>query len=434
MIGFLEYVGSLALVLGPLVFVHELGHLLVAKALGVRVKVFSIGFGPRVFGFRRGSTDYRVAIIPLGGYVRMAGDESDEDRTGAADEFLSRPRFQRFLVFVAGAAFNIALAVALTWVVLVAWGQIVVDTVPVVRFVAPGSHAERAGILPGDRILEIQGRDARDPEVEIEEIVMSPGTEREVVLERDGERRTVVVLTGADERHRMGDPGWSLQRSDEPPVVGEVLPGERAAEAGLQPGDRILSADGIDDIGEVRLRALLKTSPESDLPITVERDGERKDLTVRPADVDGEGRIGAALFTPVERRALGPLEAVPQAVRSNVEQSVLLFVVLKKLFRTEISMRAFSGPIEIAQFSRAAVVSLEGFLTFLAMLSLQLGILNLLPIPVLDGGHILILTIESVMRRDLSDVVKERVMLAGLLFLLAAFAVILTFDVLKLGT
>jgi len=433
-IGFLEYAGSFLVVLGPLVFIHELGHFLVAKGLGIRVKVFSLGFGPRLFGFRRGATDYRVAAIPLGGYVRMAGDESDEERTGAADEFLSRPRLHRFLVFVAGAAFNVALALVLTWVVLIAWGEAVSDTYPVVRFVEPGSRAERAGFVQGDRILEIEGRDARDPDVEIEEIVMSPDTVREIAFERDGQRRTARLETGAEPRHRMGDPGWFLIRSDEPPVVGDVLDGERAQAAGLRPGDRILGAEGVEPIGEARLRGLLKASPETDLVLDVDRDGVRVPISIRPAEVDGEGRVGAVFYTPVARRQLGPLAAIPVAVRANVEQSAMLFVVLKKLFRTEISMRAFSGPIEIAQFSRVAVGDLERFLSFLALLSLQLGILNLLPIPVLDGGHIVILLVESVMRRELSDVVKERVMLAGLIFLLAFFGIILTFDVLKLGT
>ena len=434
MIGFLEYAGSFILVLGPLVFVHELGHFLVAKWLGVRVKVFSIGFGPRLLGFRRGDTDYRVAAVPLGGYVRMAGDESDEERTGAADEFLSRPRFQRFLVYVAGAAFNVALALLLTWVALVTWGQTVVDAYPVVRLVEPGSLAAQAGFRQGDRILEIAGRDARNVDVEIEEIVMSPETAKSVVFERDGRRLETTVETGSEPRHHMGDPGWYLLRSEESPMVGDVLPGEPAARAGLRAGDRIVGAEGQEPIGEVRLRGLLKASPGVDLTLVVERDGVRVKVPIRPDDKEGEGRIGAVFYTPLPRRSIGAIDAIAESVRTNVEQSAMLFVVLEKLFRTEISLRAFSGPLEIAQFSRAAVGSLERFLTFLALLSLQLGILNLLPIPVLDGGHIVILTVEGVMRRELSDRVKERVMLAGLLFLLAFFGVILTFDVLKLGS
>jgi regulator of sigma E protease len=242
------------------------------------------------------------------------------------------------------------------------------------------------------------------------------------------------VETGVEPRHRMGDPGWYLLRSDEAPIVGDVLQGEPAERAGLRAGDRIVGAEGEEPIGEVRLRGLLKASPGVDLVMLVERGGARMEIPIRPDDRDGEGRIGAVFYTPLPRRSVGAVDAIVESVRTNVEQSAMLFVVLKKLFRTEISMRAFSGPLEIAQFSRAAVGSLERFLSFLALLSLQLGILNLLPIPVLDGGHIVILTVEGVMRRELSDRVKERVMLAGLLFLLAFFGVILTFDVLKLGS
>lgn len=430
----LEYIGSFLLVLGPLVFIHELGHFLVAKGLGIRVKVFSLGFGPRLLGFRRGDTDYRVAAIPLGGYVRMAGDEADEHRTGARHEFLSRSRFERFLVFIAGAAFNVALALALTWVAFVAWGQVVYDAVPVVRYVAPDSPAERAGILPGDAIVSIAGRDASDVAVAIEEILMAPNTRKEVVFERAGERRAVTVDTGSEARHGTGDPGWRLVRSDEPVVVRAVLGGGAAERDGLQAGDTILGADGEVPIDEGHLRALIKASPEVPITFRVGREGSELDVTVTPALEDGEGRIGAALDTPPSRRELGAWSAAREAVRANVEQSTLVFRFLGSLVQGQLSMRAFSGPVEIAQISRVVVGDLESFVLFLAVLSLQLGVLNLLPIPVLDGGHIVILAVESVMRRELSEAVKERVMLAGLLFLLAFFGIILTLDVMKIGS
>lgn len=433
MIDVIKTFAAFVVVLGTLVFVHELGHFVVAKALGIGVRVFSLGLGPRLFGFRRGETDYRVAAIPLGGYVRMAGDEADEHRTGAPDEFLSRPRFQRFLVFVAGAAFNIALALVLTWIVLVSFGQPVLDTYPVVGQVLEGSGADRAGFVRGDRILAIEGRDARDVAIEIEEILMAPDSTRTVTFERDGARMEASLETGADPRYRMGFPGWDLVReSSEPPEIGYVVAGEVAEAAGIRVGDRIVSADGRTPIDEVSLRGLLAASPGRDVELGIERDGVRSTIVLRPADLDGAGRIGVSFANNIPRRKLDAWAAVPEAFRVNVDRSSLLFLTLRKLFQREISVRAFSGPIEIAQFSRQAAVSgWETFLTFLAFISLQLGILNLLPIPVLDGGHITILAVESVMRRDLSDQVKERVMQVGLVFLLAFFGIIIYFDVIK---
>lgn len=428
----LETFGSFVLVLGILVFVHELGHFLAAKAFGIGVPVFSLGFGPRLVGFRRGETDYRLSAIPLGGYVRLKGDESDDHRAGRPDEFLSRPRWQRLVVYAAGAAFNVALAVALTWMTLATWGQVVTDRHPIVGQVVPGSGADRAGILRGDVILQIEGRDARDPRVELEEILMSPEVERAVRVERDGQTLDLRVPTGSDPRYRMGFPGWDLVRgAGGPPEVGVVVPGEPAALAGLAVGDRIVGADGSRPIEEVALRALLAASADRDVRLVVARAGVEREVTVRPRNHEGQGRIGVQFFTEAPRRSLGIVSAGAEAVRVNLERSSILFVTLGKLFQREISVRAFSGPLEIARFSRAAVTGPETFLTFLAFISLQLGILNLLPIPVLDGGHIVILTLEALLRRDLSDRVKERVMQVGLVFLVAFFGLIVTFDVIK---
>ncbi len=434
MLSFLQTFGSFVLVLGILVFIHELGHFLVAKYLGIGVRVFSIGFGPRLAGFRRGETDYRVAAVPLGGFVRLAGDESDDHRTGGPDEFLTRSRWQRFLVYVAGAVFNIILALVLTWVVLWAFGEATPGERPVVVAVYPGTGAEAAGILPGDRILEIEGRDAIDPQVEFEEILMAPDSIRTVLIERDGGELTVSLGTGADERFHMGFPGWELRTSGsgEPTRIGAVVQGTPADLAGLASGDLIVGADDQEPIGEVALRALLSLNPGRPVILTIEREGVRFPVTVTPLDENGKGKIGVTLYTLIPKQPLGAGQAAAAAVRVNIERSSTLFFVLKKLFSGQLSIRAFSGPLEIAQFSRFAVRSgLETFLTFLAFISLQLGILNLLPIPILDGGHILILAVESLMGRDLSEQFKERAMQAGMVLLLTFFGAVLTFDIIK---
>jgi regulator of sigma E protease len=438
MMGALEVAASFILVLGILVFVHEFGHFIVAKAFKIGVPVFSLGFGPRLFGFRRNGTDYRVSAVPLGGYVRLKGDEADESRTGAPDEFLTRPRLQRFLVFVAGGVFNIALALLASWIAFSVYGldePKFPDKHPVIGAVVPDSPAERAGLRTGDRLLLVAGQDARRPGVLFQEIVLSPETVKPIVIERGGQRISLELPTGSDPRYHLGEPGIvPVLEDSEPPVVDYVVPGDAADEAGIEEGDRVLRAEGRPLAGDVEIRQLLQKSPGKPVHLELQRGDRTVALEVVPKDQGGQGRIGVA-FKPsgIVHRDLTVAEAAVQSVRLNLEVSRTLFTTLGKLFRGEISLRAFSGPIEIAQVSRQAVRGLQSFLSLLAFISLQLGILNLLPIPVLDGGHIVILAIEAVMRRDLSERVKERVMQAGFVFLIGFFCVILYFDVVKVA-
>ena len=434
---FLQAVVAFLLVLAPLVFFHELGHFLVAKALRIGVPVFSLGFGPRLFGFRRRETDYRVSLVPLGGYVRLAGDESDEERSGKPEEFLSRPKHERLAVFVAGATFNLVLALLAMWLYFGLYGvEEVPERYPRVIAVAPASPAEHSGVLRGDTIVEIGGRDVKAAERFLEaydlEVRLAPNTVRRLLVERDGRRIELGLETGEDPELRHGAPGWALSWV-ETPSIGSVVAGGAAERAGLVVGDRILAAGGVEAIDEVQLRELLERSPGRPIPLRVEREGRILELSVEPRDEGGKGRIGVA-FQPAEtvRRALSVTEAAMQSLRTNVQLSKTLFVVLKRLVTAELSLRTMSGPIGIAQVSRQALVSgFDAFLYLLGFFSLQLGILNLLPIPVLDGGHILILLVESVMRRDLSERLKERVMQAGLVFLVVFMSVILYLDVVK---
>jgi regulator of sigma E protease len=428
-----EVAASFVLVLGILVFVHEFGHFIVAKSLRIGVPVFSLGLGPRLFGFHRGGTDYRVSWVPLGGYVRLAGEDPNE-QTGAPEEFLSRPRWQRFLVFVAGAVFNIVLALIVTWLILVAYGKPEArhpDAYPVVALVEEGAAAEAAGLEEGDAVLAINDRDARLPEVQRDEIMFSPGKQAQVRIERDGQEMTIPLEVGADEIYGLGHAGWFLvQEGTEPPEILSVQEGWPAEEAGVQEGDRVLALGGWEPVSEVEFRSLLARNPEQELELKLDRGGEIVVVTVVPRlDEDGRGKIGVVPSAGgYVIREFGAWEAVGEAVQINIEQSAVLFVTLKKMFTGDIPVRALSGPIEIARVSRQMVTSMQSFLGLLAFISLQLGILNLLPIPVLDGGHILILGVEGTMRRSLPDRLKERVMLAGLVFLLAVFSLVIYMD------
>ena len=427
---------SFILVLGILVFVHELGHFLVAKLFRIGVPVFSLGFGPRLFGFRRGETEYKVSAIPLGGYVRLAGDEADENRTGAPEEFGSRPRWQRFLVFVAGATFNILLAIASMTLTYTIWGKddvVRLPAFPVVADVDPALEAAKAGVRAGDKVVAIGGKDARDPMTQQEEILLSPDQTKSVTIERDGAKQTLTMGTGRDVMYHLGWPGWRIvQEGNGPPRVDMVMGSSPASRAGLSRGDRIAGIEGRVPQGEIEIRAILERSAGKPVSMTIERDGVKRDLTVTPADEDGKGKIGV-VFADGNRihRDLGAGQAFVAACGWAVDTTRTVFQTLGKLVTAKISMRALSGPIEIARVSREAVRGAEPFFMLLALISLQLGILNLMPIPVLDGGHILILSLEGLLRRDFSDRVKERVMTAGFVFLLAFFGVVIFYDILK---
>jgi regulator of sigma E protease len=432
----LEFIFAFILVLAPLVFIHELGHFLAAKAFRVGVSVFSLGFGPRLAGFRRKETDYRISLIPLGGYVRMIGDESDEHRSGTDNEFLSKPRWQRFVIFVAGAAFNLTLAFLVMWFYFASFGKIVAPY-PEVYAVTAGSQAELAGVQRGDKLIEIEGHNVQGTRDFLYhynvEIALAPETEKTILLGRGGRRISVELNTGLDDKLGIGDPGWGVGRGGSP-VIGEVFAGGAAEQAGMLPGDRIVSAGGKESISGLELQVLIEAGVGRDVPVRVDRDGRFVSIVVRPRATEDGGKIGISFV--VEPLAPVPLDVGQAAVESfkwNLDLSKTLFVVLKRMVTTELSLKTMSGPVGIAQVARQALLTgADTFLYLVAFFSLQLGILNLMPIPILDGGHILILTVEGVMRRNLSETVKERVMQAGLVFLIAFMGVVIFLDVVKI--
>ncbi len=429
---------AFAFILGTLIFIHESGHYFVAKALGIKVEVFSLGFGPKLLRYERGGTEYCISAIPLGGYVKMLGENPDESLRGTREEFLSRSKFERFLVLVMGASLNIVLAVALM-------AGIYTYGVPEPRFltepavigaVDPNGAAAEAGLQTRDEIVAIDGEKVPTWQDMQLKVALNPGATLRFEIVRDGRTMTVPVKIHETERERIGrigiDPYSRL-------FVGTVEKGSAAERAGLQPGDVLLRVDGHELLGRADYETFLKIiagSAGKPIEFVVSRDDKPVALTVTPAEVQAEngtkGYVGVSISEPLGLRQYGLFEAIAQSVRTNLQQADLLFLTLKKLVFGQLSTRTLSGPIDIYRLTGESLLGgWVYYLKFMALVSLQLGIINLLPIPILDGGHIFILLVEGVIRRDLSMKIKERVMQFGFILLLLIMGLVISQDVYK---
>ena len=415
--------------LGVIIFVHELGHLMMAKAFGMRVDTFSLGFGRRLWGFKRGDTDYRVSLIPLGGYVKLAGEE---EATGDPREFNSKPRWQRVLVFLAGPSMNILLAIALIAIVFMVGIEVpdLQSIPPVLGTVEAGSPAAQAGLQPGDRIVEVNGK-AVDRWQDVGFATMtSPGKAVHLVAERNGQRLAVDVVPQKVPRYEFGDTGGMFPVVL--PRVSQVMPGSPAAAAGFQIGDEIRSLDGRAVADPGAFVTYISAHPNQPVRVEVARGPAIETLTVTPRDEGGKGKIGVGVGV---YQRYGPARAVVESVKYNWYITQQTFAVLGKLLRREMAAKsAFSGPLEIANLSGAAArAGFKNLLYLMGFISISIAILNLLPLPVLDGGNIFILLFESVIRRDLSLVIKERINQVGFVLLMALMVMVLYFDVVKIG-
>ncbi len=437
MVAFLTSVPAFLFALGAIVFVHEFGHHLVAKLFGVRVMVFSLGFGKRLWGFERAGTDYRVSLVPLGGYVRMGG-ELPEERTGDASDFLSKPRWQRILVYLAGPAMNVVLSIVLIAAVFMAGIQMqaMQDIPAIIGTIEEGSAGEAAGLQPGDRIVRAGGETVDKWKDVAFIFATSPERPVELELVRDGTTLRVVVTPTTVPRYEFGDAGVYpklLLR------LSRILPDSPAERAGFKSGDEVRRVDGrvMSDVEEFVAYVQAHANTEIQLEV-LRRDTSpwkgaqehRLTLPVIPEEVSGKGRIGVELGS---YRRLSVAQAVVESVKYNVEIVDKSVQLLGMLLSNEIAPKsALSGPIEIAAWSgRAAQRSFKDLLFTIGFLSISIGFMNLLPIPVLDGGHISILLIESMMRRDLSLGIKERITQLGFMMLMTLMAVVIFFDLSK---
>jgi regulator of sigma E protease len=432
---------SFAFVLGVLVFVHELGHFMAAKRVGIRVLKFQLGFNPTVVSVRRGDTEYGVGALPLGGYVKIAGDNPDEALTGKSDEYLSRSKWERFQVLIMGPAMNLLLAFVLTAIVLYQGVDMpVFQDQPVdIGAVPKTSAAAKADIRPGDRIVAVQDREVDDWEQFLMAVGTKPNREISLTIVRNGERLTRQVtptVAARNSRFEFGDIGVL---PDTHPIVPRVNHGEPADRAGIKPGDTILAIDGERITLRTELMDTIAAHPNQQIVITVLRNGEKKDIPVVPAKggcsgvAPNVGCIGIAIGEQTKSFKPGAVEAVTMSFQKNAEYAGLIFQTVWGLITRETSPRQLMGPVAIAQMSgESAELGWIALFSLMASLSLNLGILNLLPIPVLDGGHIAIMAMEGVARRDFSNKVKEKMLFAGFVALMVLMVAVIYNDLTRI--
>lgn len=426
-----------AIVLGVLVLLHEWGHFIVAKLCGVRVDIFSIGFGPRIWGTKRGDTDYRLSVLPLGGYVKMAGDNPIEERAGEPYEFLSRPRWQRFLIAIAGPAMNILVALVILWVVYAFVGNPVDAYLhQPAQVVAVPKDAPSSGVQPNDQIVAVNGMKAAKWEDVLTAMEMAkPGDTISLVVLRNGSQQTLSVKVPSGPNAADEVTGYPYL----PTTLAEIQPDSPAQKAGLKAGDTVVSIDGTPTRTFSQLTEAVQGSGGQVVHFVVQRDGKDVALDITPKKMmngdDGmmQWMIGAARPQQQYYEHQGILTAANDSVSRCVYWTRQMGDIVAGLFRGRISTRELAGPVGIVQLSgQAAKDGPVMFLVWMAYISLDLALVNLLPIPILDGGHVLMLAVEGSLRRDLSIAFKERVVQIGIIFLLGVFVFVFYNDILRL--
>ena len=420
-------------VLGVLVFVHELGHFLAAKRVRIRVLKFQLGFNPTVVSFRRGDTEYGIGALPLGGYVKMAGESPEEGPTGRSDEFLSKTKWQRFQVLIMGPVMNLLLAFVLLAIVLYQGVEkgAYEDQPAVVGAVAASSPADKAGIRPGDRIVGVAGHDVDTWEQALLAIGQRANREIEIKFLRNGleASRTMTPAVVGQSRIEFGEIGVLPGVH---PHVRSVQPGGAAEKAGLLADDTVVAVDRQPITFSYQLKEAIAKRPEQEITLDVLRSGQHLTVRATPAKNGKEGLLGIGIGDDTVRIKPGVGQALELSVEKNVEYGRLIFQTLWGLATRETSPKQLMGPVAIAQLAGEAP-DFIATLTLMASLSLNLGLLNLLPIPVLDGGHIFIMALEGIARRDFSIRVKEKMLLAGFVLILMLMVTVIYNDLTRIA-
>jgi regulator of sigma E protease len=432
-------VAAVAVVLGFMILIHEFGHYAVAKLLGVRVEVFSIGFGKRLLGFRKGDTDYRINAIPLGGYVKMSGENPMDERTGDPGEFMSHPRWHRFLIAIAGPAMNILLAIfLLTAVYMVHYEYpVFLDKPAVIEGVKHDSPADRVGLQPGDRIVKVEGIENPTWEQLQPRVWLSPNQPLTVTVQRGDQTFEKTIVPQPVTTSEVGSAGWF---PEDPVIVGQIEPNSPAAKGGLKEDDRIVALDGKPLVSIEAMIERLQQTKETPVDLTVQRDGQTLSLAgLKPVLGKTEDpkeqryRLGFVARSETKVTTLPFNEALSRSLEQNKKYSLLILELAKKIVQGKVSLKAVSGPIGIAQDAGYAAQQ-KGWTPLMELtagISLNLGIFNLLPIPIMDGGVILFLFIEGLMRRDVSLRIKERVYQAAFVFLVLFAVMVIYNDLMK---
>ncbi len=429
-------------VLAFLVFIHELGHFIFAKISNVYVEKFSIGFGPKVFGFKYGETEYLLSAIPLGGYVKMYGESPDDVKNNETPELHGRAltdvnRFKRALIIIGGPLFNFLLAIVIFWG-LFASG--IPDYKAQIGIVEIDSPAEIAGLKIGDIIVKADEENIQSWSELSSYIALNPNKNIEITLDdgtvKNVTSRVVDQPTMSNKVEPIGDIGIGLVL---PPIIGKVVPDYPAYKAKLSRQDKILTIDNKSISDWNNVREVIRANPKTELLVKVDRGGEIIDLTLTPMESkEGENLVGIAGVSPIEGNifvSYGFFESLKLGVIRSYDFSKFIFVSLGKLISGSAPTDQVGGPIMIVKTTADSADSgFSALLFFVAIISINLAVFNLLPIPVLDGGHLLILTIESVTRRKINERIINGFQTVGLVLLLSLMAFAFYNDITKLFT
>lgn len=429
-------------VFGIAINIHEFGHFIVGKMLGMRIDAYSFfGIGKMIWKFRRGNTDYGIAMFPIGAYVKFYGDEGTSALEGGSstdtnvpkeEMFEFRPRWQKFLVMLGGPLMNIILALAIPFTIALIYG-VVSNPAPIVGYITSGGAAEKAGLKVGDRVVNFEGIENPSWERIKDEALLIPEKEVPIMVERDGQRVTLnITPTKVTEKGQSGGfLDFAPDAGTEPVVVGNVDPTMPAAESGLQRGDWITSVNGKVIRNSQEMKNLVMESKDQPITLSVTRNNERKEISTHAVQKGNEWLIGIVFDTSAitTREPVGIVGAFNDAVAQNVRILRLTAKALGQVGTGERSARdSVSGPIGIVQTiaQMATTVGFSGLLFLLGLISLNLGIMNLLPIPMLDGGQIVLLGVEKVLswfNIPLSMGLKEKINMTGfaILMLLMVF-------------